>query len=49
MDEITESIERVEAEQIRELANEWFQPERIALAALGDLQKFKIGREALAC
>ncbi len=49
MDEITESIEQVTAQQIRELANEWFLQERIALAALGDLQKFKIGREELAC
>jgi predicted Zn-dependent peptidase len=49
MDEITESIEAVTAEQVRELANDWFQPERIALAALGDLQKFQIGREELVC
>ena len=49
MDEINESIEQVTAQQIRELAGEWFQPERIALAALGDLQQFQIDREALAC
>ena len=49
MDEITDSIEEVTAPQIRELASSWFQPERIALAALGDLQKFGIGREALVC
>ena len=49
LDEIMESVEQVTAEQIRTLAREWFKPERIALAALGDLQKLEIGREDLAC
>ena len=49
MDEITESIEQVTAEQVRGLANDWFQQERIAVAALGDLQHFQITREQLAC
>lgn len=49
LDEIMESIEQVTAAQIRRLAREWFQPERIALAALGDLQGFEVGREDLAC
>lgn len=49
LDEIMDSIEDVTAQQIRELANEWFQPERIALAALGHLETFKISRDQLAC
>ncbi len=49
LDEIMESVEQVTAPQIRELANEWFDQERIALAALGDLRGLEIGREALSC
>lgn len=45
--EIIRQIRRVEAEEIRELAKEFFQTERIALAALGKLNGLRIGRERL--
>lgn len=40
-------IEQVEAEEIQELAREFFQTERIALAALGNLGNLKVERERL--
>ena len=49
LDEITEQIEQVTADQIREISADWFQQDRIALAVLGNLQGFKMGREDLAC
>jgi predicted Zn-dependent peptidase len=49
LDEVSEQIEAVEAESLRELANEWFRQEKIALAILGNLGDFQMGREKLAC
>lgn len=49
LDEVIEKIEAVSADEIRDLAEEWFSAERIALAVLGDLQGMKIEREDLAC
>ena len=49
LDEVTDQIETVTAEQIRQIAVEWFEQDRIALAVLGDLKGFKLGREDLAC
>ncbi len=49
MDEIIDNIEAVRAEQLQELANDFFQPERIGLAALGRLGGFQVGREDLVC
>lgn len=49
LDEVTDRIEEVTAEQVRELAVDWFQQERIAAALLGDLQGLRIEREQLAC
>jgi len=49
LDEVIERIEAVTADEIRDLANEWFQQDHIALAAVGDLQGLQIDREALAC
>jgi len=45
--ETLENIERVEAEEIRELAREFFQTESIALAVLGNLNGLKIDRQRL--
>ena len=49
LDEVTEKIEEVTAEQIRQISADWFQQDRIALAVLGNLQGFKLGREDLVC
>ncbi len=49
LDETLASIDAVSADEVGALANEWFQPERIALAVLGDLQGYKVTRDDLAC
>ncbi len=49
LDEVVEQIELVTAEQIREIAVDWFREDRIAAALLGDLQGLRIEREQLAC
>lgn len=49
LDEITDGIEAVTAEQIRDLALEWFSTEKVSLAVLGDLQGLQIERAELAC
>lgn len=49
LDEVGKHIEEVTADHIRDLAREWFHQDRIALAVLGNLQGFKMGRESLAC
>ena len=49
LDEVNENIEQASAEDLREVANEWFHQERIALAALGNLGGFAVEREQLAC
>ena len=47
LEETLENIENVSAEEIRELAREFFQTEQIALAVLGNLNGLKIDRERL--
>ena len=47
LEETLEKFENVRAEEIQELANEFFQTENIALAALGNLNGLKIKRERL--
>ena len=49
LDEVNEAIESVSADEVRDLANEWFQPKQIALSVLGDLRGLQIGRSQLAC
>ncbi|MBI1355121.1 MAG: insulinase family protein [Acidobacteria bacterium] len=49
LDEVVDRIEQVTAEEVRDLAAEWFQQERIAAAVLGDLRGVGIDREQLAC
>ena len=49
MDELIESIEKVTAEELTELANEFFQTESIAVTVLGNLNGLKLTREQLAC
>lgn len=49
LDEVSEEVEAVTARDIRELANDWFLQDRLALSVLGNLGDLRIGREALAC
>jgi predicted Zn-dependent peptidase len=47
IEETLQKIEQVSAGEIQELAREFFQTEKIALVALGNLNGLKIGRERL--
>jgi len=49
LDEMLESIEAVTAEQVREIAREFFNPKNITLAVLGNLGEFRMKREELDC
>jgi predicted Zn-dependent peptidase len=49
LDELMESIEAVTAEQVRTLAQTFFDTKQIALTVLGNLDSFKIGRDDLVC
>ncbi len=49
LDEMIEKIEAVTAEQIRDIAREFFHSKNITLAVLGNLGDFRIKREDLDC
>src|SRR5580698_589741 len=49
MDELIERIESVTTEDVKELANEFFLTESIAVTVLGNLNGLKLTREQLAC
>ena len=49
LDELLESIEAVTAEDVRRIAQTFFEPRQIALTLLGNLEQLKIGREDLSC
>ncbi len=49
LDEMIERIEAVTAEQIRDIAGEFFHSKNITLAVLGNLGDFRIKREELDC
>jgi len=49
LDEMLASIEAVNAEQVRDIAREFFNPKNITLAVLGNLGEFRIKREELDC
>jgi predicted Zn-dependent peptidase len=49
LDEMLESIEAVNAEQVQQIAQEFFNPKNITLAVLGNLGDFRIKREELDC
>ncbi|MEP7366575.1 MAG: pitrilysin family protein [Acidobacteriota bacterium] len=49
LDELLENIEGVTSEQMRGVANEFFQPSKIGLAVLGPLTGVRIKRTQLAC
>jgi predicted Zn-dependent peptidase len=47
--ELMDSIERVTAEEVQQVAQDLFRPEHVALAVLGNLKGFRIRREDLTC
>ena len=49
LDEMSESIERVTADQVQKLAGELFHPDQIALTVLGRLDNLNLTREQLVC
>ena len=49
LDEMIQSIEDITAEQVQRIAQEFFDPDHITLAMLGNLGDFKIRREDLVC
>ena len=49
LDELIDNIEKVSLEDVRALANDFFQPQLIAVTVLGNLNGLKITREQLAC
>lgn len=49
LDEIIEKIEEVTPEQLLSLSHELFQPQQIAVTALGNLNGLKISRDLISC
>jgi predicted Zn-dependent peptidase len=49
LDELIEKIEAVTAEDLQNLANEFFKTEFVAVTALGNLTGLKVSRDQLAC
>jgi predicted Zn-dependent peptidase len=49
LDEIIEHIEAVTAEDLQQLAQEYFRSDTIAVTVLGNLDKLKLSRDLLAC
>ena len=49
LDDLVESIEAVTADDVQRIAQTFFDPKQIAVTVLGNLEKFKLGREDLAC
>ena len=49
LDELIEKIEAVTAEDLQNLANEFFKTESVAVTALGNLNGLKISRDQLLC
>ncbi|HJX85649.1 MAG TPA: insulinase family protein, partial [Candidatus Angelobacter sp.] len=49
LDETIDEIEAVKAEEIAEMSNHLFQPDKIAVTVLGNLDGLKLSREQLIC
>jgi predicted Zn-dependent peptidase len=49
LDEMIQSIEEITADQVQRIAQEFFDPDHITLAMLGNLGDFRIRREDLVC
>jgi len=48
IDEMLNSVERVTAEEVQKLAEQFFDPKRMAVAMLGRLNGFRVSRQDLA-
>jgi predicted Zn-dependent peptidase len=48
IDEMLDRIEEVKSEEVRELAQEFFDPKKFAIAMLGRLEGFRLTRQDLA-
>ena len=49
IDEIMDKVETVSREQVMEMANTLFDPEKVAVTLLGRLDGLKVTRNELAC
>jgi predicted Zn-dependent peptidase len=49
LDELIERIESVTADDLQNLANDFFRTENIAVTVLGNLNGLKLTRDQLAC
>ena len=49
VEELHEAVEGVTAQQLRDLAQEWFRRDSAAVCVLGDLRGLRVGRDHLAC
>ena len=49
LDELIEKIECVTAEELQELANQFFQTENVAVTILGNLNGLRLTRDQVAC
>ena len=49
LDELVESIEKVTADEVQRVAQDFFQEKDVALTVLGNLNGFKVTREDLVC
>jgi len=49
LDELISKIESVTADELKDLANQFFRTESIAVTILGNLNGLKLTREQLAC
>jgi predicted Zn-dependent peptidase len=49
LDDLLHGIEEVTAEQVRDVARDWFDPRQIAVTVLGRLDGLKITRDNLSC
>jgi len=49
LDEVARRVEAVTADNLREMANEWFHQERVAATVLGNLNGFQLDRALFAC
>jgi predicted Zn-dependent peptidase len=49
LNEIIERIEKIQPEDVTAVAREFFQPERIAVTVLGNLNGLKLSRDLLVC
>jgi len=49
LDEISDRIDQVTADQLQQIANDYLRQDRITLAMLGNLNGFRVDREQLSC